>query len=505
MVDLVELFDRFDRLVAAAADIDPEAAEAAGEVARRARRRRGYLGETVVVALAGGTGSGKSSLINALAGEEIALTGPQRPTTGHPQAWIPSNPEPGLTRLLDDMDIVDRVGHDDLSWLAVIDLPDMDSVAEEHRATVERLIPQVDAIVWVVDPEKYQDRLLHDSYLAPLAPHGHRFRFVLNQIDRVDDSDEEALIEDLVGSLLTDGIEDPQVIATAADPAVGPPQRIDQLVESLRSLGEAKDVVSERIVTEVTEAADRLAGELGVEGAGGTGFAASWQRVLEASASHVAADLIGRKARVAIGNRGRQVGRGAVALIKPTRAPMYLEMAAPGEGGPGRRDAVDAIGAHIDELVPLLDGSVKSAVRGIQAAVEDEIADAATVVSVQAEVEPGPPPTWWGFLRGVRWIGAVAVLVAIAVLVDALRTGSALVWPVVALVVGVGLTAVPVALAADSGQRWAEAGFESMRSDVEASVSRELDRRIGRPLRDALRVRAGAAVAFAELRLLLAP
>ncbi len=456
-----------------------------------------------MVALAGGTGSGKSSLINALADEEIALTGPQRPTTGRPQAWIPSNPEPGLTRLLDDMDIVDRVGHDDLAWLAVIDLPDMDSVEGEHRATVERLIPQVDAIVWVVDPEKYQDRLLHDSYLAPLAAHGDRFRFVLNQIDRVDESDEAALIDDLMGSLRGDGIDDPQVIATAADPAVGPPRRIDQLVESLQSLGEAKDVVSARILAEITEAADRLAAEIGVESAAGTGFAATWQRVLEASASHVAADLIGRKARVAIGNRGRQVGRGAVALIRPTPAPTYLQMSAPGEGGPGRRDAVDAIGAHIDELVSLLDGSVKSAVRGVQATVEDEVADAATVVSVHAEVEPGPPPAWWGVLRGLRWAGTVAALVAIAVLVDALRGGTALLWPVVALIVGFGLVAVPVALAADSGQRWAEAGFESMRSNVEASVARELDRRVGRPLRDALRVRAGAAVAFAELRLLL--
>ena len=101
MAELRDLIDRFDRLVAVSAGLVPdEALAAAAEVGRRARDRRGYLGESVVVALAGGTGSGKSSLVNALANEVVAESGAQRPTTYDPLAWIPVNPEPGLVRLL---------------------------------------------------------------------------------------------------------------------------------------------------------------------------------------------------------------------------------------------------------------------------------------------------------------------------------------------------------------------------------------------------------------------
>ncbi len=57
-------------------------------------------------------GPAKSSLLNAIAGEEVAKAGHIRPTTSQPLAWIPAQPEPGLVRLLDDMGIVDRVGHD---------------------------------------------------------------------------------------------------------------------------------------------------------------------------------------------------------------------------------------------------------------------------------------------------------------------------------------------------------------------------------------------------------
>ena len=57
MPDLRDLIDRFDRLVATAEGLVPEPAlEAAARVGRRARDRRGFLGDTVVVALAGGTG-----------------------------------------------------------------------------------------------------------------------------------------------------------------------------------------------------------------------------------------------------------------------------------------------------------------------------------------------------------------------------------------------------------------------------------------------------------------
>ncbi|OEV14290.1 hypothetical protein AN219_28215, partial [Streptomyces nanshensis] len=55
-----------------------------------------------------------------------------------------------------------------LSGLVLVDLPDHDSAAPGHREQVDRMLELVDAVVWVVDPEKYADALLHEDYLRRL-------------------------------------------------------------------------------------------------------------------------------------------------------------------------------------------------------------------------------------------------------------------------------------------------------------------------------------------------
>lgn len=504
MADLVELLDAFDRLVATAAEVDPGAAAAAGRVASRERRRRGYLGDTVVVALAGGTGSGKSSLINALAGEEIALTGPQRPTTDRPMAWIPANPEPGLTRLLDDMGIGERAGHADLSWLAVIDLPDMDSVADAHRTLVERLLPEVDAVVWVVDPEKYQDRALHVDYLAPLAAHAARFRFVFNQIDRVGETDRSAVVADFRRSLRADGIDEPVVIATAADPPAGPPWGIAALVDSLRSLGAAKDVVRDRIVVDVMEAAERLAGVIAVEGGGGTGFAARWDEARAESASAAAEDLVGPAARREVVTAGRLAGSGAVRLIRPAPVPASFPTPVPSESGPGRRRAASILDDLLGRLSATAEGEVDERLRRIRARIDSEVEASSLAAAVGGSIRPGDVPRWWAPARWVRLVGALAAVVGISILVDAFRTGGDLAVPGTIIAISLASIVVPARLAAASGARWAGRGFDRLLEEVASLVDRELDRRVGRPIRDALRIRAGAAGAYAEFRLVAA-
>src|SRR5690242_13368594 len=61
--------------------VDPEAVTAARSVVERADRRLAVSGDATVVALAGATGSGKSSTFNALSGTELATVGVRRPTT----------------------------------------------------------------------------------------------------------------------------------------------------------------------------------------------------------------------------------------------------------------------------------------------------------------------------------------------------------------------------------------------------------------------------------------
>ncbi|WP_193043798.1 GTPase family protein [Mycolicibacterium baixiangningiae] len=185
----------------------------------RAGTRLRLSGEHTVVALAGATGSGKSSLFNAIAGAPLAQVGIRRPTTSATQAVV-FGPSPAA-ELLDWLEIRNRQAADastapQLSGLLLLDLPDHDSVEAAHRAEVDRLIRLVDAFVWVLDPQKYADAVLHDEYLRPLAAHREVMVVVLNQADRLSLPDLASCMHDLHRLLAEDGLTGVPVLATTA-------------------------------------------------------------------------------------------------------------------------------------------------------------------------------------------------------------------------------------------------------------------------------------------------
>ena len=75
-------------------DASPTAVAEAERVVAQVDRRLALSGDATVVALAGATGSGKSSLFNVLSGTELATVGVRRPTTATPLAarWGDSPP-----------------------------------------------------------------------------------------------------------------------------------------------------------------------------------------------------------------------------------------------------------------------------------------------------------------------------------------------------------------------------------------------------------------------------
>jgi tRNA U34 5-carboxymethylaminomethyl modifying GTPase MnmE/TrmE len=284
--DLITVLDLMDRAVAAAKTVIPESSlEPVAQVTRRVRDRVGLLGESVLVALAGGTGSGKSSLLNALAGEEVCETGTLRPTTARPVAWVPAQPDPELLPLLDRMGIDIRVPHQRHRWLAVIDLPDTDSLEIEHRRLVDRLLPHLDLVVWVVDPEKYADRVLHHHYLRPRLAHQDRFIFVLNQIDRMSRPDRGWVAADLAAALEADGVRTPLVFLTAADPPAGPLVGIEAVLEHLEEMAAAKGVVADRLVIDLRQGSELLKVALP-----STSFGRRWEETRT-----IAAGLLGQR------------------------------------------------------------------------------------------------------------------------------------------------------------------------------------------------------------------
>lgn len=86
--------------------LDGKTLAEAGRVLDEAAARRGLSPQHTVVAIAGATGSGKSTLFNSLAGVQISETGLRRPTTAAPIACSWSD---GAAGLLDRLEIPGRL------------------------------------------------------------------------------------------------------------------------------------------------------------------------------------------------------------------------------------------------------------------------------------------------------------------------------------------------------------------------------------------------------------
>jgi len=239
---------------------DASLAKAHG-VLDRAAGRLAMTGSHTVVALAGATGSGKSSLFNALSRTDLAIVGVRRPTTSTALAavWGDESAE----ALLDWLQVPRRHGvkvpEAALAGLVLLDLPDHDSYEVAHRAETDRLVQLVDLLVWVVDPQKYADAALHERYLAPLATHAGSMLVVLNQVDRVGAAERAAVVADLVRLLATEGLGRVDVLAVSATTGEG----VDALRSRLGRVVADKQAVAARLGADVTAATHELQRDAG--------------------------------------------------------------------------------------------------------------------------------------------------------------------------------------------------------------------------------------------------
>lgn len=143
-------------------------------------------GETrpLIVAFMGGTGVGKSSLLNRLAGQPIAKAGVVRPTSREVTLYhhhaFPLQQLPGGLPL----DSIHISQHHDAnnSHVVWIDMPDFDSVELANKQLVLQWLPHIDVLLYVVSPERYRDNKAWQLLLAEGAKHA--WLFVMNQWDR---------------------------------------------------------------------------------------------------------------------------------------------------------------------------------------------------------------------------------------------------------------------------------------------------------------------------------
>ncbi len=288
---------RVDGLERAAAGargrVDDAVVDDAAAVAARAAGRLKLSADHTVVALAGATGSGKSSTFNALSGLELSAVGVRRPTTSWATACVWG--KEGAEELLEWLGIPARhqVTRDsmlsaadedaEMRGVVLLDLPDHDSTEVSHHLEVDRLVQLADMLVWVLDPQKYADAAIHERFLRPLAGHRDVMLVVLNHIDTVPENRRASMVEDVRRLLEADGLAGVPVLPISARHGWG----VDELRGLVAKRVAEKKVTRSRLEADVRAAAERL------QEATGTGRAPTLSKERIAALDDAFADAAG--------------------------------------------------------------------------------------------------------------------------------------------------------------------------------------------------------------------
>lgn len=277
----------------------------AAETLERLSQRRELSTEHTVIGFFGATGSGKSTLFNAIAGQNIALSAPTRPTTSTVQAAIWE--AEGSEELLDWLGIDKRVypqtqalaaeeasggaaapnavtepapglfnrirravgGRGEMrtrtGGLILLDMPDFDSVTTTNRDLAARMMRYVDVLVWVVDPQKYADAVIHRDFMVPLAASGAQALCVLNQADKLAPAEVPAVLASLTRLLQAEGTE-AHLLAAPIAVSARTGEGVDVLRDLLAQVAAAKSLSLQRTDAQLHATASHLRTYAGGEG-----------------------------------------------------------------------------------------------------------------------------------------------------------------------------------------------------------------------------------------------
>ncbi|HEX4976324.1 MAG TPA: GTPase [Nocardioides sp.] len=493
---------------AARGRLDDDLVDEAAATAERAASRLSLTGGHTVVALAGATGSGKSSTFNALAGLDLAAIGVRRPTTSWTMACTWGS-EPA-TELLDWLGVPARhqVTRDsmleqgredrDLEGLVLLDLPDHDSTEVSHHVEVDRLVKLADLLVWVLDPQKYADAAIHDRYLRPLATHKEIMLVVLNHIDEVPPERRTAMVQDVRRLLAEDGLEGVEVIATSAKRGDG----ISELKRAVAKRVAAKKAVRARLMADVTATAARLKKVNGDTKPGDVARGRS-RELVDAFADAAGVPTVVAAVERSTRTRAKQATGWPVTswlgklrpdplrrlhldLGKDSRQLTSLARGSVPEATPVQRARVDsAVRDVADDVAAELSAPWAAAVRRASVSRLPDLNDALDKAVVGTDLGVSRTPLWWRLVRGLQWlllltaVGGGLWLAALAVMgylqLPAPQTPSWQGLPVPTLmllggvVVGVGLgllSRVFVSVSARSRARTAERRLRAAIEDV---------------------------------------
>ncbi len=276
----------------------------------------------LVVAFFGGTGVGKSSLLNRLAGQAVARTGVERPTSREVTIYVHKTVQ--IQHLPEEFP-VDKVkialhqdqGNHDILW---IDMPDIDSVDTRNKQLVLEWLPHIDVLIYVVSPERYRD----DRGWRMLREHGHHhaWLFVINQWDK----GQEPQREDFTRLLNEAGFSDPIVLCTDSREQEHTADDFGKLAHTIRSLANTHTIqeleargISRRI-QDLRHSLARATEQLGREDSFAT-LRQQWQAIWEATATELEQGLAWKTGAMAESFASRDTGLSALFKKPPKEQP----------------------------------------------------------------------------------------------------------------------------------------------------------------------------------------
>jgi len=495
---------------AARGRLDDGLVDQAREVVDRATGRLRLSATHTVVAIAGATGSGKSSTFNALTGLELSAVGVRSPTTSWASAcvwgregaeellaWLGIPPRHQTTR--DSMlDNGRRDQSNELDGVVLLDLPDHDSTEVAHHLEVDRLVGLADVLVWVLDPQKYADAAVHDRYLAPSADQQDVLLVVLNQIDTVPEDRRQAMLDDVRRLLDADGLDRVPVLAVSARDGAG----VAELHAEIARRAAEKHATSTHLDAELRSAATRLSeasGDAPTRALSEARIDALDNALAESAGVPVVVDAVERSTRMRVGRATSwPVARWLSGIKHDPLERLALDLGAEGRQLTRRSslpETTQVQRARVDTEVHALADDVSSglarpwvdAVRRAAASRLGELGDRLDAALAATELGSPRLPLWAGAVRLLQWLlvlAAVAGLVWTGVALgsgglddpDLLQVGGValpLVLLVGGLVLGILLGLVCHLVAVRAAGRRARAADERLRTAV-SGVAREL-------------------------------
>jgi GTP-binding protein EngB required for normal cell division len=509
----------------------------------RAAERLSLAEDYTVVALAGPTGCGKSSLFNSIVGFDVSAVGIRRPTTTGAVAcvWDPARvlpmagPREGLTpqasALLDWLGVpvgqrfarasaLESQPDQALGGLVLLDLPDFDSALLGHHTEAEHLVRRADVVVWVTGPQKYADQVLHERYLRHAAHLRDSNIVVLNQIDQLESAAAVECVADLTARLHEDGLDGVPLIATSAATGAGMVRLREALLERLALPNHAAARISAEL--------DQVAASLAVAFADGGPHPRRATDIAPAVAAADRAELVEGLAAavgspaVAAAGRTAHLARSRLATGWPLGR--WISEALPRRsvlGGPPSpyRPQVPlpspALGPQVHAAVRTATETVAGHLPGPWAAAvrkAGEQAAQATPPALDAAVSGADlglarTPSWWAGVRTLQW-ALLAMFLAGVIEFAVFGLASSLTMPRLfgapapLVLLAAGVLGGPLTAAVSQGASMLEGGRRAARATARLRdrAARVGDECVIRPIEAELRAYQDAADQFAKLR-----